>query len=223
MERLASFVLTVVASIVLMGSAAAHVALDYPVGGETFLVGETVEVQWHVVIPHDQENWDLYWSSDGGATWETIELDLPVEQLTYLWTVPDVITQQGRVKIYMDNTGTDYEDSSGDFTIQQGAPATDPHGDSPESPALHVSHPNPFNQKTAISYELPAAAGVDLAIYTRSGRRVRTLLSAQQSAGHHAILWDGRDEMGSRLPGGAYVCRLTVGTFTEAQEILLLR
>jgi hypothetical protein len=100
------------------GSAAkAHVALDYPVGGETFNQGDTVNVQWHIVIPHDLQNWDLYFSDDGGATWQVIELDLPPPQLNYNWVVPGISTTQGRIRIYMDNTGVDYEDQSDDFTI----------------------------------------------------------------------------------------------------------
>lgn len=99
-------------------TAKAHVALDYPVGGETFNQGDTVNIQWHIVIPHDLQNWDLYFSDDGGAIWQPIELDLPPAQLNYLWVVPGDPTTQGRIKIYMDNSGTDYEDQSGDFTIQ---------------------------------------------------------------------------------------------------------
>lgn len=95
----------------------AHVVLDYPVGGETFTQGDTVNVQWHIAIPHDLQNWDLYFSDDGGVSWQVIELDLPPAQLNYLWVVPGIPTTQGRIKIYMDNSGTDYEDQSGDFTI----------------------------------------------------------------------------------------------------------
>lgn len=104
--------------LIAFGSAArAHVALDYPVGGETFNQGDTVDVQWHILIPHDLQNWDLYFSDDGGVTWQAIEVDLPPTQFNYLWEVPGNATTQGRVKIYMDNSGTDYEDQSGDFTI----------------------------------------------------------------------------------------------------------
>jgi hypothetical protein len=78
------------------GSAAkAHVALDYPVGGETFNQGDTVNVQWHIVIPHDLQNWDLYFSDDGGATWQVIELDLPPPPLRAasgsIWIIPEWI------------------------------------------------------------------------------------------------------------------------------------
>ncbi len=104
-------------ALALGSSAGAHVALDSPLGGETFTEGEVVDIQWHIVIPHDLQNWDLYFSQDGGSNWEVIEMNLPPAQLNYLWTVPGVETAQGRIRIYMDNTGVDYEDQSGDFTI----------------------------------------------------------------------------------------------------------
>ena len=96
-----------------------HVALDNPGGGETFYYGQTVVIQWHIVIEHDTENWDLYFSSDGGENWEPIELDIPFEQLTYSWTVPELPTTEGVVRIVQDNLlDMDYEHQSTDFTIQ---------------------------------------------------------------------------------------------------------
>ena len=97
--------------------AVAHVALDYPTGEETFTQGDSIDIQWHILIPHDLQNWDLYFSDNGGTTWQTIALDLPPAQLDYTWEVPSPTTGQGRIRIYMDNSGTDYEDQSGDFTI----------------------------------------------------------------------------------------------------------
>src|SRR4030095_14438606 len=96
----------------------AHVILDYPQGGETFIVGETVTIQWHVYIPHNTINWDLYFSSDGGNTWQLIQLDIPVGQLTYQWEVPDNLTSLGKVKVIQDNTLEDYQDISGNFNIE---------------------------------------------------------------------------------------------------------
>ena len=95
----------------------AHVALDYPVGGETYIQGQTVTIQWHIVAFHQQLNWDLYFSSDGGDTWQPIQLDIPVDSLSYTWVVPAVVTSQGRIKIFQDNVEHDYLDVSGDFNI----------------------------------------------------------------------------------------------------------
>ncbi len=96
----------------------AHVALDNPVGGETFTVGQTVTIQWHITIPHNTLNWDLLFSSDGGATWEYIYQDLPVGNTSFQWTVPSTLTTEGRVSVIQDNSAQDYQDESMDFTIQ---------------------------------------------------------------------------------------------------------
>lgn len=96
----------------------AHVELDNPLGGETFIVGQTVTIQWHIAIPHNTLNWDVLFSSDGGATWASIQMDLPVGSLSYSWVVPDIITSQARVSVIQDNSGQDYQDESMNFTIQ---------------------------------------------------------------------------------------------------------
>ncbi|MFQ5447103.1 MAG: multicopper oxidase domain-containing protein [Saprospiraceae bacterium] len=101
----------------------AHVAVDYPAGGETFTAGETVTIQWHIVIPHNTLNWDLFFSSDGGTTWEAIQMDVPPGELSYQWTVPPIATTQGRVLVIMDNSATDYQDASSIFTIESAPPS----------------------------------------------------------------------------------------------------
>lgn len=100
------------------GSLLAHVELDNPLGGETFTVGQTVTIEWHIAIPHNTLNWDVLFSSDGGATWEFIQMDLPVGSLSYSWVVPNIITSLARVSVIQDNSGQDYQDESMNFTIQ---------------------------------------------------------------------------------------------------------
>ena len=55
----------------------AHVALDYPQGGETFIVGQTIVIEWHIVAPHITLNWDLFLSVDGGETLSLIHISEP--------------------------------------------------------------------------------------------------------------------------------------------------
>ncbi|MGB4850625.1 MAG: T9SS type A sorting domain-containing protein [Saprospiraceae bacterium] len=96
----------------------AHVKLDYPVGGETFTSGTTVNIQWHVTIAHNTLNWILYYSPDGGINWETIQSNIPPGQLSYLWQVPAGATTQGQIRVFQNNSSTDYQDMSMNFTIQ---------------------------------------------------------------------------------------------------------
>lgn len=98
-----------------------HVELIRPQGGETFTVGEEVLIEWNVLIAHDTQNWDLLFSPDGGQNWEPIASDLSPGALSYSWTVPDVITSQGRIQVIQDNAGADYNDISGDFSIEGNA------------------------------------------------------------------------------------------------------
>src|SRR5688572_4277214 len=101
----------------------AHVALDYPQGGETFIVGQTIVIEWHIVAPHITLNWDLFFSVDGGETWDTLQMDIPTSQLSYEWLIPNNLTTQARIQVFQDNEGQNYLDNSLDFTI---APNTSP-------------------------------------------------------------------------------------------------
>jgi hypothetical protein len=96
----------------------AHVELDNPKGGETFIAGSTVTVQWHITIAHVTLNWDLLISTDGGATWDFIQENIPAGESSFQWVVPNLNSTQTRISIIQDNEGQDYQDESNDFTIE---------------------------------------------------------------------------------------------------------
>jgi hypothetical protein len=95
----------------------AHVYLDYPQGGESFVAGQIITVEWTNVIPHNTLNWDLFFSPDDGNTWNIIQMDIPFEQLSFQWHVPYLATEDGRIRVVQDNKGQDYQDTSMPFTI----------------------------------------------------------------------------------------------------------
>ena len=101
----------------------AHVNLLNPTGGEMYNVGETVTLQWQIAISHNIQNWDLSISIDNGVTWEAVELDIPSTgsavgtTVSYDWLVPNTPSTQVKLLIVMDNSGTDYDDTSPAFTI----------------------------------------------------------------------------------------------------------
>jgi hypothetical protein len=89
---------------------------------------------------------------------------------------------------------------------------------------LHPSRPNPFSALTAIRYDLPEAAHVDITIYDVSGRVVRSLLDERLTEpGYHTACWDGRNTEGRRVAPGVYFCRLSTGSHTGTERMLLLR
>ncbi len=89
--------------------------------------------------------------------------------------------------------------------------------------ALTGSYPNPFVERTTISYQIPAAGRVLLAVYDVSGREVKTLVDARESAGMKRVTWDGRDANGQPVPEGIYFYTLQLGTEQATGKILLVR
>ncbi len=92
-------------------------------------------------------------------------------------------------------------------------------GEPPPAAALHPAAPNPFNPRTTIRYDLPAAGHVELALFDLRGRLVRQLAAGERQAGAHAVLLDGGD-----LASGVYLVRLTGPTgLLGVQRITLAR
>ena len=91
--------------------------------------------------------------------------------------------------------------------------------------ALGQNTPNPFPNATQLVYSVPgtAPATVHLAIYDTAGRLIRTLVDADRTPGSHTALWDGNDDVGSRVAAGAYFCRITVGQGTATRQMLFAR
>jgi hypothetical protein len=139
----------------------AHVGLDYPLGGETFIVGQSIIIQWHVVVPHDTENWDLLLSLDAGVTWDTIILNIPTEVLSYEWVIPDNITSLARVRVIQDNADQNYQDNSMNFSIVSNT--APPLLDAPANDI--VIECNPADQEAAVQTWLDNHGGASVTNY----------------------------------------------------------
>ncbi len=73
--------------------------------------------------------------------------------------------------------------------------------------------PNPFDEQTTITYQLPVdRATVNLWVYDRLGRRVKTLLFSAEGGGQRQVIWNGRDDQEQVLKPGLYVLYLEAGT-----------
>ncbi len=93
----------------------------------------------------------------------------------------------------------------------------------PESFELSQNYPNPFNPTTTIKYFLPEVANVELTIVNIMGQTVRTLVSAMQAPGEHAVTWDGRDQSGVPVSSGIYLYRMNAGDFSQTRKMVLMK
>jgi hypothetical protein len=93
----------------------------------------------------------------------------------------------------------------------------------PRQFALLQNSPNPFNASTQITFVLPDAGDVTLAVYDVGGRRVATIAEGHMEPGTHHISWDARDADGNDLASGVYFYRIITPTHTASKKMVLLK
>jgi hypothetical protein len=86
--------------------------------------------------------------------------------------------------------------------------------------ALLGHFPSPFARETSVRFNLAATGPVRLAVYDTRGRQVRELCSGIQSAGVHAVPWNGTDAAGQPVTAGVYFTRLVAGGRTMTAKVL---
>ncbi len=88
----------------------------------------------------------------------------------------------------------------------------------PKVYSLQQNYPNPFNPLTTISFALPQAGQVNLAVYDLQGRLVAQLVNGSRPAGVHEVTWDA-----SQQASGMYFCRIQAGDFTAIKKMMLVK
>jgi len=80
-------------------------------------------------------------------------------------------------------------------------------------------YPNPFNQRLALDFTLPAAGEIKLAVYDITGREVETLGTGGWERGRHRVVWNA-----SGLASGVYFIRLMVDSrWSMVEKVALLK
>jgi hypothetical protein len=83
---------------------------------------------------------------------------------------------------------------------------------------LHRNEPNPFNPATVISFSLPRAGRVSLAVHDLRGRLVSRLVDSDLAAGDHEVTFRGDD-----LASGIYTYALDVDGSRQVGRMTLLK
>lgn len=84
-------------------------------------------------------------------------------------------------------------------------------------------HPNPFNPRTTISFELGTAATVEAIVFDARGREVRRFAPRSFGSGAHEFLWTGEDDQGVTVPSGVYFLRLAAEGAVVTRKLALIR
>ncbi len=149
----------------------------------------------------------IYRSTDGGATWKNISGDLGHTFVLFVEIEP-----RAPYSLFVGTGGGGLWRLSGTTAVESEPGAV------PQSFELRQNYPNPFNPATTIELWLPRKADVNLRLYDRRGRLVRTLLQAPLAAGLHRVKLEAAD-----LPAGLYFVQMKAGGFSAARKILLVK
>jgi hypothetical protein len=97
----------------------------------------------------------------------------------------------------------------------------------PKAFGMAQNYPNPFNPSTTIQYQIPASMGdavhVKLDVFDIRGRKVRTLVDTDRTAGDYVVRWNGRSDRGEELSSGIYLYRIKAGKYQETRRMLMLK
>lgn len=200
-----------------------------PTGGEELAGGSTYPLSW-------QASWVPNWA-EGHLTYTLDGVEfLPIAVLTrqevlagsYAWEVPNLDAPEMAVELRL-------KPSSGGGG--SGLPAGGTHKFSvvsvvdagPDPVAIAGfdprlgNHPNPFNPRTTISFDLPREMPVRLTIYDGLGRAVRTLVDGPLPSGRNERTWNGYDDAGRRVASGVYHYRITGQGVDASRRMTLLK
>jgi len=94
----------------------------------------------------------------------------------------------------------------------------------PKQNTLLSCYPNPFNMQTAVSIGLLQPAKVTLKIFDVNGRRVKTMVDAQNlDAGYHHYVWEGNNDNQIPVSSGMYFIFAWIGRDYKTQKVMLIK
>jgi len=195
-------------------------AVVSPNGGESFAPDQAIPITWNVGGGAVAPTVNILISTDGGESWAMLEANTPNDGSEVVSYHPTQTSTTCRIKLEaVGNVFYDVSDSN--FSIS--GVATDAPRVGPVDFTLDRPVPTPSHGAVTVDFSLIRDTRLDLAAFSLSGRRLRTLASGSWPAGRHRVIWDGNDESGARLPAGVYFVRGTADGATLRRRAVLVR
>ncbi len=159
-------------------------------------------LQWNVIASYET-HYDLRGQGNSSEQHEYTFVDEDVDAgQSYIYRLSDVNTS-GVVNVYDEIT-----------IALPGSPA---------QTVLEPPFPNPFNPETRINYQLAESGPVEIVVYNLLGRKVRTLVDENQSAGSYNVYWHGDDAWGHKTATGTYLIVLKTAEGMRTQKVVMVR
>jgi hypothetical protein len=119
------FFLTVLAFSIFTAKAG-NITLTSPNGGEVWAGCTSHNITW--TATGTSNNYNIDYSTDGGATWISVASSLYVTNGTYTWTVPNINSTSCKIRIVDSNTPSTFDLSDNTFSITAPLLLVSPNG-----------------------------------------------------------------------------------------------
>ena len=94
--------------------------------------------------------------------------------------------------------------------------------DLPEHYELYQNFPNPFNPSTKIKFDISSEVNrgnkISLKIYDVIGNEIKVLVNDNLRPGSYEVVWNASD-----YPSGIYFYKLSAGSFTKTNKLILIK
>jgi len=70
---------------------------------------------------------------------------------------------------------------------------------------------NLSQEGVSIGFSLLKSENVKIIVYNSLGRKIKTLFEGHLDPGHYSLIWDGRNEIGIKVPAGVYFIKYQIG------------
>ncbi len=183
--------------------------------------GEAIVLDWDENLEADFNYYAIYRGTEEGFA-----LDTPIGYSTTPTYADNDLPGPG--EHWYKVTATDFAGNESDPSLPANASTTGV-SETAQLPTVFFlgrAIPNPFNPVTEISYGIPVGAEpsrVVMNVYDPTGRKVTTLVDADQGPGIYRTVWDGRDHKGAEVASGVYFYRLVWQGKAETRRIVLLK
>jgi len=91
-------------------------------------------------------------------------------------------------------------------------------GNIPDGFSLSQNYPNPFNPATTISFSVPKASVVKIAVYDMLGKEVSLLVNEELGAGNYNTTWDA-----ANYSSGIYFYRMVTSDVSLTKKMILTK
>jgi hypothetical protein len=171
------------------------------------------------------------WTSPGSPTGWVVQTDVSDLRPTLAHAPEISFYQDNPVVFYSWGYGIPYEyprnlyvDAQHFTGVEQGGQELSPIAEF----SLSQNYPNPFNPATTIRFKvegerLKVPIPTTLKIHNVLGQLVRTLVDEPKWTGSYTVIWDGKDDRGSEVASGVYLCKLQVGDQSQTKKMVLIR